>query len=220
MATTTADAFNTFKNKLRLTDAQQDLVKGRRATTAGYLSSSFPSSSDLPISTTKLIGSAGRNTIIRPLDDVDVLAVFANKDEVFEKYRYDSQKVLYRVRDALNKFRVEVVGARGQAVRLFYSDPPDVDIAPVFKRHEGGYFLPDGTGGWLTTDPDAHADWLAERQTDLGANLKPMIRMIKRWNNAHSKYLKGFHVEVMVGTVFTRLGSDSRHASELFFSTA
>jgi hypothetical protein len=218
MVLTTAKAFDEFKNKLLLTDAQKELVKGRRTTAAKYLADSFPASGDLPLRTTKLIGSAGQNTIIRPLDDVDILAIFDNRDDIFDRlYRKDSQKFLYRVRDALNAYKVEVVGARGQAVRLFYKAAPHVDIAPVFQWSGGGYALPNGTGGWLTTNPDVQDEWIAKRQGELGNRLKPMVRLIKRWNNTHSKYLKGFHVEVMVATMFSSLGGDSRDACAKFF---
>lgn len=106
MTLTTAKAFDEFKDKLILTETQKETVKSRRDTTTGYLEDAFPSSSDLPLKTTYLMGSAGRDTIIRPIDDVDVLAVFTNKDDIFDRlYRYDSQKFLYRVRDALNSYR-------------------------------------------------------------------------------------------------------------------
>ena len=48
MAATTVQAFNEFKEKLRLTDAQKDLVKGRRSSAASYLGDAFPTTSDLP----------------------------------------------------------------------------------------------------------------------------------------------------------------------------
>jgi hypothetical protein len=220
VATTTPAAFNDFKGKLLLTDDQKLLVTGRRDSVAGYVAKAFPSTSTMPVSTTKLIGSAGRATIIRPLDDVDVLAVFENKDNIFETYRYDSQAFLYRVRDGLKQYStVKVIGARGQAVRFFYTQAPHVDVAPVFKwrGNDTGYALPDGSGGWLTTDPDAHAAFMVRRNTELGLHLKPLVRMLKRWNNEHSKYLKSFHLEVMVQACFGSLGADSRLASERFF---
>lgn len=221
MALTTATAFDEFKDKLTLTDAQKETVQSRHSTTTGYLKDAFPLSSDLPLETTYLMGSAGRDTIIRPIDDVDVLAIFTNKDNIFDRlYRYDSQKFLYRVRNALASYRVEVVGARGQAVRLFYKAAPHVDIAPVFRWSGGGYGLPNGSGAWLTTDPYAHQTWIAQRQKDLSYRLKSMVRMLKRWNNLHSKYFKGFHLEVVAATVFSSLGSDSRDACEKFFQWA
>jgi hypothetical protein len=218
MATTTAAAFNQFKAALKLTGPQKLRVSARRDATAGYVKQAFPTTSDMPLSQTKLIGSAARDTIIRPIDDIDLLAVFENRDEVFERYRRDSRSFLYRVRDGLQAYSsVEVVGARGQAVRFFYKDAPHVDVAPVFKWREAGYALPDGRGGWLTTDPDEHARYFKARSEQLGTNAKPFVRIMKQWNRSHSKYLKSFHLEVMITNTFESLGSDSRDAAEKFF---
>ena len=222
MATTTPKAFDEFKALLLLTDTQKQLVAGRRTSTAGYLKDSFGSSSNMPLERTALIGSAGRDVIIRPLDDIDVMAVFANKDNVFETYRHNSQAFLYRIRDALSQYQVKIVGARGQAVRLFYAQPPHVDIAPVFKWSgvDAGYALPDGKGGWLTTNPDKHEAYMAKRNMALSFHLKPLVRMLKRWNRVHSKRLKSFHLEVIAASIFSNLSSNSRDASVKFFEWA
>lgn len=220
MATNTAEAFDEFKAKLQPTPAQQETIESRRDVTHRYLAESFGPASNLPLIRTTLIGSASRGTIIRPLDDIDVLAEFSNAHGAWTSYRHDSKAFLYRVREALNAYRVEVVGARGQAVRLFYKSAPHVDIAPVFAYQGGGYALPNGSGGWLTTDPDAHKAFIEKRNNELGSRLKPLVRLLKRWNRVHSGYLKSFHLEVMVASTFTSLGGDSRDACELFFGSA
>lgn len=221
MATMTSTAFDEFKARLKPTHSQVAAIAARKEATAAYISKAFPSTSNLPFARTKLIGSAARDTIIRPMDDVDLMAVFENKAQIFEQFRSDSQSFLYRVRDSLKTYsRVQVVGARGQAVRFFYKDPPHVDVAPVFKWNTDGYGLPDGKGGWLTTDPDSHEAHFKKRVSELGPGLRPLVRMLKRWNRAHSNYLKSFHLEVMVTAAFTSLGADSRKACELFFGWA
>src|SRR5687768_17524193 len=105
MATTTAKAFAEFNDKLRLTTNQEATVSQRRTRVAEILSEAFPSSSTMPLTTTGVIGSARRNTIIRPLHDLDVLAVF-DDSQVWSAYQYDSRRLLYRVRDALTKFNI------------------------------------------------------------------------------------------------------------------
>jgi hypothetical protein len=221
MPTTTAKAFDEFKDRLKLTSTQKAAITSRRDATTGYVKQAFPSTSDLPLQRTKLIGSAGRDTIIRPVDDIDLLAVFENKDQIFESYRFNSRAFLYRVRDALNNYSsVRVVGARGQAVRFFYVDAPHVDVAPVFRWSGSGYALPDGNGGWITTDPDAQDEYFERKNRELDYRAKPLVRMLKQWNRAHSGYLKSFHLEVMVNQCFIGLGRDSRDACEIFFTWA
>lgn len=220
MALTVAKAFDEFSGKLEPTTAQKEAIESRLSNTKKYLLASFDASSNLPLAQASLIGSAGRGTIIRPLDDVDVLAEFSNVNNMWETYRQDSKAFLYRVRDALAGYQVQIVGARGQAVRLFYQAAPHVDIAPVFKYSDGSFALPNGNGGWLTTDPGVHNDFIDRRHAELGYRLKPLVRKLKRWNNVHSKYLKSFHLEVLVASSFTSLGSDSREAAEVFFRYA
>jgi YD repeat-containing protein len=173
----------------------------------------------MPVLRVDIIGSADRGTIIRPLDDVDLLAVF-DADAYTNTYRWNSSGFITRVRDALNEGGASIVGTRGQAVRIFYTSGPKVDVAPVFALQGGGYFLPNGTGGWMTTNPDFHRDWIAERHRDLNYHLKPLARAIKRWNRVHSERLSSFHIEVMVGRIFSSLGSDYRQAAAMFFTHA
>lgn len=218
MAKTVVEAFNTFASVVRPTDAQQEAITSRRQTAHNYLNGAF-ANSNMPLVSSKLIGSAARSTVIRPLDDVDVLAVFRHAN-VWDTYRTDSRRFLYRVRDALNNYRVEVVGARGQAVRLFYKQNPNVDIAPVFARKGGGYLLPNGGGGWIATNPDVHATFIADRNAQLDQNLLRIIRFVKRWNNVHSRRLKSFHLEIITQATFSSLGLNSREALRLFFEQA
>jgi hypothetical protein len=220
MAFTTAAAFTEFGAKLRLTDAQKETVAQRRQRVDNILRQAFPASSNMPVLTTRVIGSARRNTIIRPLDDIDVLAVFDDSN-VWSSYRNDSRRLLYRVRDALTEYQIEVVGARGQAVRLFYKQAPHVDIATVFAiADRNDYVLPRGNGDWLVTDPDGVDAFLDRRQRELGNNLRPLVRLLKRWNNVHSRRLRSFHLEMIAQAAFRTLGSDMRAASMRFFEWA
>lgn len=224
MAPTVPQAFDEFEAKLRPTSTQQVAIASRRSVTAKYLSQSFGAGSGMELLSSNVIGSADRNTIIRPIDDIDILAVF--EDAAFYNYKNDSRKFLYRVRDALNKYSVKVVGARGQAVRLFYDQPPHVDIVPAVRRDSGGYFIPSGETDfwgnhrWLTTDPDKHARWMSEQNAVLDDNLKPLIRLLKRWNREHSSHLRSFHLEVVVAETFKTLSSNRRTESQKFFEWA
>ncbi len=156
--------------------------------------------------------------MIRPPEDIDVMAEFIDKDRVFEKYRYKSGDFLQRLRSALDaKTQIALIGARGQAVRLFYTTGPYVDIAPVFKWSTNGYALPAGDGTWITTDPEVQAAWLAERKRTLGGCLGTLIRLTKRWNACHSRHLRSYHLEVVVATMFNSVGSNYRRGLQVFF---
>ena len=217
MATTVAKAFEEFLEFLEPTATEKDTIKGRAGSVSGYLSSAFSSTSDMPLADTRLIGSGAKGTAIHVVDDVDVLAAFGNSQAVYNRYRYDSKQFLYRVKAALDGYRVNVVGARGQAVRLFYQSGPWADIAPVLPVEGGGYYLPAGDGSWMLTNPDNDIVWFNQHNAELGYHLKPMVKLVKAWNRAHSSRFGSFHLEVMVATAFSGLGGNYREALKLWF---
>lgn len=93
--TTTSQAMAQFLLDISITDYQKtSIVEGRKATVIKNLTEGFPSSSDLPFSRAVLMGSAAKGTIVRPIDDIDVLAVFSNANSAWDTYRYDSQAFL------------------------------------------------------------------------------------------------------------------------------
>lgn len=218
MSTTTAGAFTDFLAKIEPTSAQWDIIVSRDAVAAKLLGEHFMGT-NLPLVGTKLMGSAAKRTIIRPIDDVDILAQFDNAHNAFDLYKYDSRKFLYRVREGLAGKRIETVGSRGQAVRLFYATGGHVDIAPVFGLADGGYYLPSGGGGWISTDPFAGRDWFLKRNAELGYNLRPLVQLLKKWNRAHSLRMRSFHLETVAAAMFAKLGSNHRQNLSVFFAS-
>jgi hypothetical protein len=220
MPLTTAQAFDSLVVKISPTDEQRADITAKRNATERYLREAFPQSSTLPLKRVILIGSGDRGTIIRPVNDVDVLAEFIDRDRIFDRqYRRDSGAFLQRIRSALNaRTTIKKIGARGQAVRLFYVNGAHVDIAPVFKwDNNEGFGLPKGEGGWMTTDPEAQTTWFSGRRATLGSNLTPMCKIVRRWNGVHSHRFESFHLEVMVASMFSSLGSNYRDALSKFF---
>jgi hypothetical protein len=221
MALTTAQAFSQFLTDITATDYQKNtLIPARKRTVDDRLLQKFPSTSDMPYSRGILMGSASKGTIIRPIDDVDVLAVFSNENKAWDKYWNDSKSFIYRIRDAYDGISIQQVGTRGQAVRVFYDGGGHVDVAPVFSQGNGVYHLPDGTGRWLLTAPTVANDWFAERNRTLSYQLAPLVRLLKAWNRAHSKRMRSFHLETVAASVFSSLGSNYRDALQRFFEWA
>ncbi len=75
--TTTAQAFAQLLDDITPTPHQQSsLIPARRRRVEENLTASFPATSDMRFVQTHLMGSAAKNTALRPLDDIDVLAEF------------------------------------------------------------------------------------------------------------------------------------------------
>ncbi|NRG43019.1 hypothetical protein HRK28_19095 [Rathayibacter sp. VKM Ac-2835] len=222
MTLTTAQAITKFLEDLTATEYQKTKhIPARKASVDKNLEEAFPSSSDMPFWGGILMGSASKGTIIRPIDDIDVLAVFSNDKGVWlSKYSYDSQSFIYRVREAYAGTLIQQVGTRGQAVRVFFQTGGHVDVAPVFHQGNNVYWLPDGSGGWISTAPTVANQWFTNKNRDLGHNLAPIVRLLKAWNRAHSKRFRSFHLETVAGSMFGTLGSNYRDALQKFFEWA
>jgi len=220
MALTIAAAFNDFDERIKPTPALEIKVKQRTENVVSSLKNAFPSTSDMRFSASYVVGSFGRATASKPFTDVDLLVRLVVDDGLWtQTYAADSSKFLYRVRTSLSSTStVAKIGARGQAVRLFYSDGLYVDVAAVEKYNTGAFAIPDGTGGWLSTNPLKHSEYLNDRNRQLGGNLKRFIQVVKQWNRAHSSYLSSFHLEMLAARSFSTLGTNRREALKVFFN--
>lgn len=219
MTLTTAQAFDKFWATVSLDTSTSTLVSQRRDAVVNVLRQAFPSTSTMRFVASHLVGSMGRKTASRPFDDIDLLVHLEVEDNLwFQKYQSNSSDFLYRVRKVLNDAStVQKIGARGQAVRLFYADGLSVDVAAVVKYNGGGYGIASGTGSWLTTDPLKHASYIAERNMALGNHLERVVVFAKQWNKAHSSRLTSFHVELLAARTFATLGTNRRTALRMFF---
>ena len=221
MTQTTSQAISQFLTDITVTDYQKkSIIENRKKSVIENLTAAFPANSDLPFSHGILMGSAAKGTIVRPIDDVDVLAVFSNAGGAWSKYRWDSRAFLYRVRRAYDGTQTAQVGARGQAVRVFFQTGGHVDVAPVFYHGNDVFGLPKGDGGWINTAPTVANSWFANRNAELSYNLAPLVRLLKKWNNAHSKRLRSFHLETVAAHVFSQLGTNRQDALANFFQWA
>lgn len=221
MTQTTSQAMAAFLESITATKHQKEvLVPARVAKVQEYLEDLFSPESDMPFLKVHLMGSAAKNTVIRPVDDVDTLAVFSNENWAIWKYQRDSKAFLYRVREAYKGVSVQQVGARGQAIRVFFESGGHVDVAPVFEESAGVYLLPNGSGGWMRTSPLEATSWFLRKHSELNYQLAPTVRLLKAWNRAHSSRLQSFHLETMAASCFATLGANRQSALECFFEWA
>lgn len=183
------------------------LFPARRKSVFEDLADAFPSSSDITIKAVKYLGSASKRTMISPVDDLDVLAEFELSLEAYLNYANDSFAFINRIRRAYDGYNTQVVGTRGQAVRVFYEKFGHVDIAPVYRVDQNTYNIPDGKGGWMFTSPEVANDWFFERHKTLNYKLKTLVKLIKKWNRVHSSRLSSFHLETMAASMFAELGN-------------
>jgi hypothetical protein len=73
-----------------------------------------------------------------------------------------------------------------------------MDVIPAFEDGDN-YEIPDGTSGkWIKTNPKIHEEKATEAHQAYSNEWKGLVRMVKYWNNHHSKPIKpSFLLEVM-----------------------
>lgn len=179
----------------RLGDAKTDLT------------AAFPSTKDITFVQAKYLGSASKRTMITPVNDLDILAEFNLDITATWRYSTDSFAFITRIRNAYSGTKTQVVGTRGQAVRVFYQKFGHVDLAPVIRVNATTYKLPDGKGGWLYTSPEVANGWFFDKHKQLDYRLKDLVKLIKKWNSEHSSRLSSFHLETMAAAMFSSLGT-------------
>jgi SMODS domain-containing protein len=116
-----------------------------------------------------------------------------------DRYDDDSAAMLRWLRDRLDaEYSNTAVSTKQVAIRMALGDGLQVDLVPTFPRKGGGYLMPNGSGGWRSTNPPFHAAAMSRANADLNLKLKPLVRVMKAWNDANGHHLQSFHVEMMV----------------------
>jgi hypothetical protein len=209
-------SFDKFVGNISLTGDHKDTAGIRKNAVVSLLGNDFE------ILDAFATGSIPNGTALKARSDLDVMVVLHWSKHIKDK---SAQRVLQDVRDALGEYRTNV-RKNGQAVTLHYESWPNVDIVPVSRMvNDDGtvnyYSVPDmNSGRWLKSRPRKHANSLNARVQSSGFLFKPLIRMIKEWNNAHSDFMQAFHIEVLCISIFTTAITDYSWAVFQFFEKA
>ena len=194
---TVIEAFQEFKSSLELPDRSQDQAaasqKEIREKVANYLS----------IPDSFLSGSYARHTKIFPLNDIDVMLV---RNDQAVPLRTDGNGVLAST--ALDHLVAAVNSAypySATATKQARSVNVQIqglsfgfDLIPAWLRHPDGYWIPDtATGGWLPSDPKAHARLMTDANERCANMLKPVIKMVKHWSRNNFDLMCSFHLELI-----------------------
>jgi len=196
------DAFKKFKSNLELTEKEQQDASRRQKEIRSVIDSAFAIDRDF------LTGSYARWTKTKPLKDVDIFCVLADKER---HYRSEPPSVLL---DDFKRVLAEEYGklnvsSRRRSITVSFEvavaeDKTDdrvmsFDVVPAFtkKKH---YEIPDTavSSGWTETNPDIHAEKAKAAQDAFSGEWKGLVRMMKKWNEQVGKVIKpSFLIEVM-----------------------
>lgn len=203
MATTVTAAFTEFEGRLALTPNQRAIAAGRLANLRTFFANNY-----VVATAPWAIGSYGRDTIVRPERDIDIM-VALSVPEYWPRYQSDSRAFLRWLRDGLNRaYPNTQVGVRQIAVHLALGENLEVDLVAGFHHDGGDFYIPNGSGGWQATNPPFHDKLMTDANVRLGSQLKPLVRVMKGWNIVgNASRLHSFHLEMIVERVWQKAGS-------------
>lgn len=194
MATTVEAAFKQLLDQQNLSKPQRDTAASHQNGLTSFSKNDFEMHQPLIA-----VGSYARNTMCASERDIDFLAIFNayGKDKYWERYKDDSRKFLYWVRDNLNdRYAATKVSSRQICVKLDFTQIV-TDVTPGFARKGGGFLIPNGRGGWMSTNPPFHTDFMAHADNEHKYALKPIVRLMKWWNISNGHHLQSLHMELL-----------------------
>lgn len=216
------EAFNKFQGRLETTTTENTAASSRQIRLRGQVKSKFSVVDDF------LTGSYRRHTKTKPLRDVDMMFILGDRSHLD---RHPSI-LLGEIVDVLKPFYGDHrVASDRRAVRVDFGtqlvdevsgDVVSFDVVPAFTDGQN-YRIPDDfLGEWIPTNPKVHAEKATAANQSYEGQWKPIVKMLKSWNNHQGKPLDpSFLIEVMSLDILQGNwgGSKPRECRE-FFSTA
>ncbi|MFN8295986.1 MAG: hypothetical protein U0T69_07305 [Chitinophagales bacterium] len=206
---------------ISLTDRQEDNISQSLNNINGHL---LNKENKLSVLRTFTNGSYERDTIIRPLNDIDIFAVLKFEDWKDQNGTYPTpQSVLTKIKNYLNAqndYKDKVFQDR-PCVTLELSDK-NFDIMPSFEQIGGGYLIPNhDLSSWTFSNPEQLTTDLDQTHKLKNYKLKPIIKAIKYWNRENGKIIPSYHIEEAAINIFKLHNfSNYEEAIRLWFNNA
>lgn len=199
--------FDLFHQNLSLTVPQQQDAHTKRSGVVGCLNRHYYGTSSAT-DNSFMIGSWGKGTAIRPPRDIDLYFLLpVNVYHRFQVYLGNRQShLLQEVKEVLSETYPDTnMRGDGQVVVVQF-ESYSVEVAPAFALTNGCYWIcntRDG-GSYKETDPLAEVQHLEAADQAFNRNLRPLIRMLKAWQDYCSVPVKSFQLELLAAEFLPR----------------
>lgn len=192
--------FDSFLANLTLTPAQRQDGTTKHTGVRATLNSHYYRTTS-GYANSKLVGSWGKSTEIRPPRDIDILFVLpSDAYRRFEQRPGNKQsQLLQEVKDVLLRtYSATSMRADGQVVMVNFGSYA-VEVLPAFLLQSGRYYICDTNNGgrYKEIDPDAEIQAVTQSESDTAGNTRHLIRMMKCWQGYCSVPMKSFWLELL-----------------------
>lgn len=158
-------------------------------------------------------GSSTRGTILpRSMDersDIDYMIVFSENNATPQTY-------LNRLKAFVEKYYRSSEIRQSSPTIVLELNHIKFDLVPATRTWFGELQIPNGSGGWMTTNPNDFNATLENKNKEHGSLIKPTIRLFKYWNATSGFPFESFEMEKWVcGLSFWWL---TKNQKDYFFS--
>lgn len=195
-----AKRFNAFLANIRVTEEQENNGRHCRGQVVAVLNRHYWGVSH-QTNNSRLVGSWGKSTKVRPPRDVDVL--FTLPYEVYERFSNRvgnvQSQLLQEVRQVLGRnFGSTAIQGDGPVVKVQFAKY-NIELIPAFRLNNGRYFvaMTDGNGHYEEAGYDEEAELIRSSNEQTSGNTRHLIRMAKRWQAHCSVPIKSFWIELL-----------------------
>src|SRR3989338_6057673 len=191
------DEFEKFRSKIEPTENE----KGAISASHNRMREILKNSTEISVVDSFLTGSYARQTMIRPLKDVDFLVQM----NYGAHEKDNSIQLLHKVRRVLSKAYPATsitISLPCVKVQFHYCH---FEMVPAFaiKGNEDLFEIPANTGiGWQQTYPKIPDKWMTQENKKSEGLFIPTIKILKRWRDIYCRQLRSFHLEMLTRMAF------------------
>lgn len=192
-----------FVDKISVTDRQEESILSSISNIETHL---LDSENNLDVKRIFTNGSYERDTILRPLDDIDIFAVLDRQDYEDEYHNLCTPQTI------LSKFNFFLDSTPDYAGKVKQDRPcvtvrlsdKNFDVLPSFEEETGGYLIPNyDLKSWTYSYPERLTTDLNSIHRTRNYKVKPIIKAVKYWNRSLGKVIPSYHIEETAISIFT-----------------
>lgn len=213
------NAIEGFIKNITVTDKQEDVINGAFNNIKNNL---LDKECSLSVKDVFLNGSYVRDTIIRPLDDIDIFAVIDKSDYNDHGERPNPQTTLTAFKEFLNSIPdyTNKVSQSRPCITLTLNKL-QIDVLPALREFGMLYIPNEKLDGWIFTNPKTHTANLESVNTLRGGMVKNVVKAVKSWKRQNEYKIPSFHVEEIAINIFNAYSfNEYEEGIRLWFSYA
>lgn len=205
------ERFRRFRDNLQITSTQKDDGIGKHINAGRVLERAYYERETSEVPPGLLVGSWGKQTQVRPSNDVDSFFILPSA----VKTRFDARtgniqsQLLQEVKSVLeDTYSQTRIRGDGQVVVIDFNTIT-LEIVPVFRSTGASFTMPDTNDGgrWKNVDPSAQIAQIEATDLAMNGNVRAVAQMMKHWRNEHNVPLKSFAIELLVSQFLPARGN-------------